>query len=130
METSQYMDWLRAGVEEARHKNKSLDRAHALAACWFRTIWIMNGCPNEERASRFCTVSPNWPDDRRKQAEEAHEKLLEHARTHAVTHDQFQSALEGMRKMTMAQVIALSSFAGIFEVVATDMVKVMDVMQR
>ncbi len=130
METSQYMDWLQAGVEEARSKNKFQDRAHALAATWFRSMWIMNGCPNVEQAARFSTISPNWPDDKRSQAEEAHQKILEHARTHAVTHEQFQRALETMRKMTMAQVIALSAFAGIFEQVSTDMIKVMDVMQR
>lgn len=133
-----YWEWLQEGAAQER-KNKAKQehactRGLLLAACLLRSQWIIEGQPMiknfiEMKTIHWISLSFDKTCDP-VHFTEAFALVWKHAKDFSVPDEALIECLALMSKADLPRVIALSQEHGIFEMVATDFVKVADVMSK
>ncbi len=126
LQTARYYEWLRSSAEQARKNQKTPDRALVLAACQLKGAWILSGCSKVDRIEFQYTHFHEYPEVYK----ELVDKIEDHAHKNCVPPGRLEKAREEAEKLTLPEILAISSIHGIFEAVAPNLVIVMDVMQR
>ena len=126
-ETGAWWSWLRESEEQARKAKRCPDdRAHILAACLLKGIWILNGRSKVDDVKfQYAAYTPDSGVYADFEA-----RVRAHAKNNCVADQSLEAAFKAVEKLQLPETLALASQKGIYEMVAPEILIVMDVMQQ